>query len=71
MDFDFSKEEVLSKEQQEIITKLAEYEEKFGEMDTWDLDDEELLEILNRCLEENKSYEDIYGKIKYSRFIDY
>ena len=71
MDFDFSKEEKLTKKQQEIDTKLAEYEEKFGEMDTWDLDDEELLEILNKCLKENKSYEDIYGKIKYSRFIDY
>lgn len=71
MDFDFSKEEQLTEKQKEIDTKLAEYEEKFGEMDTWDLDDEELLEILNKCLKENKSYEDIYGKIKYSRFIDY
>lgn len=71
MDFDFSKDVVFSKEELDIITKLAKYEEKFGELDSWDLDDKELLEILNRCLEENKSYEDIYGKIKYSRFIDY
>ncbi len=71
MDFDFSKEEELTEKQKEIDTKLAEYEAKFGEMDTWDLNDDELLEILNICLKENKSYEDTYGKIKYSRFIDY
>jgi hypothetical protein len=71
MDFDLESEIEMTEECKKVIELLEEYKSKFGEFDTWWLDDKELLERLNRCLTENKPYEKIYGKTKYRRYLDY
>lgn len=72
MDFDLEKDIVLTEKQKKIDLLLTEYRNKgFKDFDTWDMDENELLDVLNKCLKENKSYEKIYGDIKYSKNIDY
>lgn len=72
MDFDLDKDIVLTGKQKRIDSLLTEYRTRgFKNFDTWDMDKDELLEVLNKCLKENKSYEKIYEDIKYSKNIDY
>lgn len=74
MDYDFELEdnEPISKEAKEICELLEKYNnKKFKEFDTWDKSDEKLIQILKECLNQNKSYEQIYGKERCFKFNDY
>jgi Glu-tRNA(Gln) amidotransferase subunit E-like FAD-binding protein len=62
----------LSKEQEEIDKLWNTYYSKgFKEFMTWDLEDEEIKEILENCLKQNKSYEEIYETAVINENIDY
>lgn len=74
MDYDFELEDnkPISKETEEICELIEKYNNKqFKEFDTWDKNDEELIQILKECLNQNKSYEQIYGKERHFKFNDY
>lgn len=61
----------LSEKQKELERLWTEYNEKYKEFDTWKISQEELYNILKECIEKNKSYEEIYGKNRISKYIDY
>ena len=70
MEFDLDCPE-LSWKQKELERLWTEYNEKYKEFDTWKMSQEELYNILKECIEKNKSYEEIYGKNRISKYIDY
>ena len=72
MDFDLDENITLTERQKKTAILFEKYKKRgFKDFDTWDMNENELFEVLSKCLKENKSYEEIYGKIKYSKFIDY
>ena len=70
MDFDLNCPD-LSEEQKELEQLWIEYNKKYKEFDTWEMSQEKLYNILKECIEKNKSYEEIYGKNRISKYIDY
>ena len=70
MDFDLNCPD-LSEEQKELEQLWIEYNKKYKEIDTWAMSPEEIYNILKECIDKNKSYEEIYGKNKISKYIDY
>lgn len=70
MDFDLNCPD-LSEEQKELEQLWIEYNKKYKEFDTWAMSPEEIYNILKECIDKNKSYEEIYGKNKISKYIDY
>ena len=66
-----NRNENINKEAKELDKLIYEYEQKqYKEFDTWDKTDEELIEIYKKCLKEEKSYDELYGENKYSKFKD-
>lgn len=70
MDFDLNCPD-LSEKQKELEQLWIEYNKKYKEFDTWAMSPEEIYNILKECIDKNKSYEEIYGKNKISKYIDY
>lgn len=70
MDFDLNCPD-LSEEQKKLEQLWIEYNKKYKEFDTWAMSPEEIYNILKECIDKNKSYEEIYGKNKISKYIDY
>ena len=71
MDFDL---EVIAEneEQKEIDELWIKYNEMgFSDFDTWYKTDKQIVEELKKCIEKNKSHEELYGKEEIKEEIDY
>lgn len=64
--------EPLSEEMQKLDYLRKEYFDRgFKEFDTWDKESDEQIIIYERCIKENKSYEEIFDDEEYDPKCDY
>lgn len=69
-------EKSINKSLTDVAKKLDEvskehFKRGFKKFDTWYMSFDEMLEIYEVCLKQNKSYEEIYGEEKYDSNCDY
>jgi len=71
---EFLRRENVVEDNSELTKALRKYKERFREcvsLDWLQITEEEWIEVLNECVRLGKTFEEIFGKIKYEEDADY